>query len=220
MGVDDHLLTSTLEALVGHRLVRTLCRGCRRRPHEAAPRPGHPPRARPADRGPADSALGFPGLRRLRRDRVSRADFDPGGAADVRFDPPAGAAPGRSARDRAPRRRPFVWVGKEGHGRTGKHPSDPISSSRAREGPGSRRVPGKLRWTAPGRNVHGLIHWCETPLGNLSPSRGRRGCGRLDAAGNPSSGLGTGMSARSNGDRGCQHSTSIVVPNRSIAAPP
>jgi len=36
MGVDDYLLTSTLEALVGQRLVRTLCRGCRR-PHEAAP---------------------------------------------------------------------------------------------------------------------------------------------------------------------------------------
>jgi general secretion pathway protein E len=30
MGVDDYLLTSTVQALVGQRLVRTLCRHCRR----------------------------------------------------------------------------------------------------------------------------------------------------------------------------------------------
>jgi general secretion pathway protein E len=36
MGVDDYLLTSTVQALVGQRLVRTLCTECRHS-HDAAP---------------------------------------------------------------------------------------------------------------------------------------------------------------------------------------
>ena len=88
MGVEDYLLTSTVNGVLAQRLVRTLCRHCRR-PNEALPelieelglRSYVPERTR----GPV------PGRRvsRMLRDRIPGAHRDPGIPDHERSDPAA-----------------------------------------------------------------------------------------------------------------------------------
>ena len=103
MGIEDYLLTSTVNAVLAQRLVRRLCAGCRE-PYDVSPelaaslRPGRRRRRRT---GAAVSARRLPGLQ---RQRLSRPHDDHRTDGAERRDPLAGAAPGRGRGDPGARR--------------------------------------------------------------------------------------------------------------------
>ena len=99
MGIEDYLLTSTINGVLAQRLVRRLCPACREPLMRRRPtwRPGFGLAAR-GDGRPI--VLHRPRrLRRLQRHRLSRAHDDPRADGDARSDPRARAAPCRGARD-------------------------------------------------------------------------------------------------------------------------
>ena len=83
MGVEDYLLTSTINGILAQRLVRSLCPHCRE-PYDALPELAATLRTPSAGRCTADQALSAGRLRALQRHRLSRSAGHHRGAADDR----------------------------------------------------------------------------------------------------------------------------------------
>ena len=110
IGVERYLIASTLSAVVGQRLVRTLCLDCRAAVHGRAGATASAIRASSASAStPGHSALRAGRLRALRRHRLPGPARDLRMPRDHRRGAPADPGRRRRRRDRAGRRSPRGW---------------------------------------------------------------------------------------------------------------